>query len=93
MDDGRLTLLFQKDTTFGHDNGYITVDVALTLIIEERNGDVGIPYALLQRHSEDALGAYHSERASQWEYSNDLRDGHGMRPSMEGSCCAFRQWA
>jgi len=48
------TFLLQKDTALGNNNRNISVDVALAVLIDERNGDVGVGYALSQRHPKDA---------------------------------------
>jgi hypothetical protein len=50
-----LTLFFQEHTTFGHDDGDIAVNIALAVLVDERNGDVRVRDALSQRHAEDAL--------------------------------------
>lgn len=53
----RHTLLFQVDAAFGNDDRNIAVDVALTLLVEQRDGDVGIADTRLERDAEDALGS------------------------------------
>lgn len=54
---GRHTLLFQVDAAFGNDYRDIAVDVALALLVEQRDGDVGIANTRLERDTKDALGS------------------------------------
>jgi hypothetical protein len=53
----RHALLFQVDAAFGNDYRDIAVDVALALLVEQRDGDIGIADAGLERDAEDALGS------------------------------------
>lgn len=59
-----LTFLFEKNAALGDDDWDVAVNVALSFIVEQRNGDVGVSDALLERHSEDALGAWNCTNAS-----------------------------
>lgn len=56
------TLLFQIDTAFGDDYRNITIDIALALFVEQRDGDICIADAGLERDAEDALGSCATER-------------------------------
>lgn len=51
------TLLFQIDTAFGDDYRNITIDIALALFVEQRNGDVCVTDAGLEWDAKDALGS------------------------------------
>ena len=57
----RLTFLFQKDAALGDDYWYIAVNVALSLIVKQRDGNIGVSYALVKWYSEDALRACHGK--------------------------------
>ena len=48
------TFLFQEDAAFGDHNWHVAVDVALTVLVEERYGDVRIGDALYEGHTKDA---------------------------------------
>lgn len=56
------TLLFQVDAAFGNDYGDIAIDVALALVVEQRDGDVGIADTRLEGDTEDALGSCATRR-------------------------------
>lgn len=49
-----LTLFFQVDTAFRDDDGHVAVDVALAMFVEQRDGDIGIWYALNEWYAKDA---------------------------------------
>lgn len=49
------TFFFQEDTTLGNHDGYVSVDVALAVLIYERYGNIGICDALAQWHAEYAM--------------------------------------
>lgn len=49
-----LTLFFQVNSALCDDNGHVAVDVALAMLVEQRDGDVGIGYALDEWHAKDA---------------------------------------
>lgn len=48
----KLTFLFQKDSTFGHDNGHVTAYAALAVVVDVRYGNVCVRDALSQRNTE-----------------------------------------
>lgn len=48
-----LTLLLQKDTTLGNNHRHIAIYEALAVLIRQRDGNVGIFDALLQRDAKD----------------------------------------
>ena len=50
-----LTFLLEENTTLGHHNGHITVDVAFPVIVHQGDGDIGVSNALSQRDAKDAL--------------------------------------
>ena len=51
----RPTFLFQKDTALCNHDGDISVDVTLSMFINERDGDIGVGYALSKGDTEDTL--------------------------------------
>lgn len=54
--DGTRTSLLQENTTFCYHDRHITIDVALAVLVDERDGDVGIRNALPEGNTKDALG-------------------------------------
>lgn len=55
--DRTLTLLFQKHTAFCDDNRHVSVNVAASILVDERDGDVGVRDALSEGDAEDPLGS------------------------------------
>lgn len=53
-----LTLLFEKNAAFGDDYGDVSVDVAVSLGIDQGDSDVCVLDALAQGHAEDASGRF-----------------------------------
>lgn len=53
-----LTFLFQKHAALGHNNGHITIDVALAFFVKEADGDIGVSNTGLEWHAENALGCH-----------------------------------
>lgn len=49
-----LTLFLQEDTALCDDNGDIAVDIALAVLVEERDCDIGIGDALDEGNAKDA---------------------------------------
>lgn len=49
------TLFFEKNTAFRNDDGDVSIDVALTVLVDEGDCDVGVRYTLPKRHFEDTL--------------------------------------
>lgn len=49
-----LTLFLQEDTALCDDNGDVAVDIALTVLVEERDCDIGIGDALDEGNAKDA---------------------------------------
>ena len=53
--ESQLTFLFQIDSTLRNHDWHVAVDVALALIVVQTDGDVGVSYTFLQRHTKYAL--------------------------------------
>lgn len=49
-----LAFFFEKNATFGNDNGYVAVNVALAIFVNQGDGDVCVSNALSQRNTKDA---------------------------------------
>lgn len=49
------TFFFQEDTTLGYNNGNITINVALPIVVHQRDGNISIGDALSQRDAENAM--------------------------------------
>ena len=50
------TFLLEEHSALGYDNRDVAVDVGLAIIVDEGDGNVGICYALAQRHAKDTGG-------------------------------------
>lgn len=50
----RLTLLLEVDSAFRNYDGHVAVDVALSVLVEQRDGHVGVGYALDEGYTEYA---------------------------------------
>lgn len=53
----RRTLFLQEDTAFSDDDGNIAVNVALAILINQRDGNVCVCYALSERNTKYASAA------------------------------------
>jgi hypothetical protein len=51
---GRPTLFFQVHAAFCDNNGHVAVDVAFPVLVEQRDRNVGVRYALDEGHTEDS---------------------------------------
>ena len=51
----RHTFLLEEHATLGHDDGHISVDVALAVVVKEADGDICVADADGERDAEDAL--------------------------------------
>lgn len=48
----RLTFFFEKDTTFCHNDGYISIYETLAVFVGERDGHIGVFDADIKRYTE-----------------------------------------
>ena len=69
-----LTFFFEENAALGYHDRYVTIYVALSFIIEEADGDIGITNACLQGHAEYSLGNYYTALSEPQNCVEDCAD-------------------
>jgi hypothetical protein len=50
--------LLEEDAAFRDDDGYISINIALSILVDQGYSNIGVRYAVPQGHAEDALDWY-----------------------------------
>ena len=72
------TFFFQEDTTLGDHDGYVSVDIALPVLVYERYGNIGICDALAQWHTKDAMWPSFGDLGSKSRVSRARQNEDGV---------------